>query len=131
MAGKACHVVGSTTQVGLTQVLDTHGRSRMIKHVTHISVRSVLPIFAALFFILGSISVISGVVTAALVPGPITSFSLSCPVSLSFSQVPPVWVLVLYPFLSAVVGAIAAAALSWVYNILAPRVGAVQVTLAD
>lgn len=121
----------STTRLGLASALDTHGRSRVIKHVTHISVRSVLPIFAALFFIIGSFSAISGAVTAALAPGPITSFSLSGPVSLSFSQVPPVWVLLLYPFLSAVVGAIAAAALSWLYNILTPRVGAAQVTLAD
>jgi hypothetical protein len=103
----------------------------MIKQITHISVRSVLPIFAVLFFIAGCLTVISGISTLALAPGPITSFSLSGPVNLSFSRTPPVWVFVLYPFLSAAIGAIAAAVLTWIYNFLARRMGAVRITLAD
>lgn len=97
--------------------------------VVRISVRSVLPIAAVLFLMLGLFASCVAALGVWLAPGPVTSVSLTGPIRLDFAGPPPVGVFVLYPLLSAVAGAAAASGLAWFYNLVAARVGPVRVTL--
>ena len=103
----------------------------MMKRVECISIRSVVPVSAAISFILGCFTVASTYWMASLAPGRITSFELKGPISLSFSSVPDLYVLLLYPFLSAIAGAVGAVLLAVIYNFLARFVGPVRVRLSD
>jgi len=103
----------------------------MVRTLTQVSVRSVLPVGAAIFFFLGCFSVLSSLVLAAFAPGPITSFTLGGPLDLRFTRVPPAYIFLLYPFLSAIAGALGSAILAWVYNFSARLVGPIRFTLSD
>lgn len=99
------------------------GSCPMLKWIEHVSVRSVAPVSAAIFFFLGCFSVGSTCVLAWLAPGPVTSVQLQGPVSLSFAEMPDLYILLLYPFLSPVGGALGTVVLALLYNFVARRVG--------
>lgn len=103
----------------------------MERQLIGIDIRSVVPVAAAVFFVLGAITALVAVVAAGLVPGPVTALALDGPVSLSFARMPPAYVFILYPFLSAAGGAATSALVAWLYNRLAQRVGPVRITLSD
>ena len=103
----------------------------MTRQIEHISIRSVAPISAAIFFILSCFTVASSYLLARSAPGRITSFELHGPIDLSFPGMPDLYILFLYPFLSAVVGAIGAAILAFLYNFLTRFLGPIRVRLSD
>lgn len=103
----------------------------MTKQLTRVSIRSIIPISAAAFFVVGVIAVLFSILILLFVPGPVTSFTLSGPVRLDFAGVPPVYVLLIYPFLCAVAGAIYSALAALLYNVLARLVGPVRIDLVD
>lgn len=103
----------------------------MSQKIVSISIRSVLSVAAVLFFVLGAaVSVLTALGTW-LAPGQVTSVSLNGPIGLSFTGTPSAGVFLLYPLLSAVAGAVFAAALAWLYNLVASKVGPVRVTLSQ
>lgn len=108
--------------------MERHQRS---KEITRISIRSVLPVAAALCFLLGAFASVTAALGAWLSPGQVTSLSLSGPISLSFGGIPSAGVFLMYPVLSAVAGAAAAAALAALYNLVARRVGPLRVTFSE
>lgn len=103
----------------------------MDKRLSHIAVRSVVPVAAAIHFVLGALTALALAIGVWLLPVPVTSLSFDGPVSLSFTRVPPAFVFVLFPFLSAVAGAAVSALAAWIYNALARRVGPLRITLSD
>lgn len=103
----------------------------MTKSIQRVSIGSAVRILAVIFFLLGSLTAMIGFATVALAPGPITAFTLSGPINFDFTSAPPTWILLAYPFLSAAAGALYAAILAWLYNLLAQLIGGVEITLAD
>lgn len=106
-------------------------RMSLMKQITRVSVRSAVPIGLVVFFVLGVFAAGTAAFSAWLAPGPITSVSLSGLVSLSFNRAPPAYLLLLYPVLNAVAGALFAAVLAWLYNLAAEKVGPLRVTLSE
>ena len=102
-----------------------------MKRVDSIDIRSVVPISAAIFFVLGCLAVGCALALVALAPSHVTSIQLRGPVSLSLSSSANPLVFVAYPFLTAIVGAIGVALLAWLYNVLASRVGPIRLRIED
>ena len=103
----------------------------MFHRVESVRIRSALPIGAAVHFFLGLLYVVIALVAKPLIPGPGTKITLGGPVNASFSDYPDLYVFVLWPFLSAVAGAVMWAAMAWLYNVLSRWVGPLQVSLRD
>ena len=103
----------------------------MSKAITRISIRSVLPVAAVLFFGLGVFASVTAAVSTWLAPGHVTALSLNGLISLSFDGMPSAGVFLLYPLLSAVAGTALAAAFASFYNLVARRIGPLRVTLSE
>lgn len=103
----------------------------MLRSIQSIRPLSVAPVFGALSFLAGCLAVGIVVVSAALTPGPITSSQLSGPINLSFRGMPPVWMMIAWPFITGACGALTAVVGAWLYNRIVPLTGPVQVTLAE
>ncbi len=100
------------------------------------SIRSIRPLsvalpFAALSFLGGCFALAALLLSAAIVPGPIASSNLSGPLDLSFRGMPPTALLVAWPFITAVWGAVTAVATAWIYNLIVRFTGAIRVELGD
>lgn len=94
-----------------------------------VSVTSVARMLAAIYFVLG---VFASAVTAAGVhfaSGPVTQVTLAGPVTLSFDSMPPAYVFIGYPILSALGGSLLGALVAWLYNVFAPRIGPIRLKL--
>lgn len=103
----------------------------MTRKLTRISVRSVARIAAVLHFVIGVVLAIAGAIALWLAPGPITSMSFGGPLKVGFDGAPPTVAFILSPFLSAASGAAISALLAWLYNLLVPHVGAIELTLEE
>lgn len=97
--------------------------------LTSLSVASVARMLAAIYFVLGAFA---SAVTAAgvlLATGPVTQVALAGPVTLSFDSMPPVYVFIGYPILSALGGGLLGALIAWLYNVFARRIGPIRLKL--
>ena len=103
----------------------------MLRRIQSVRPLSVAPVFGALSFLAGCLVVGILVVTAAFAPGPITSSQLAGPINLSYRGMPPVWMLVAWPFITGAWGALTAVVGAWLYNRIVPLTGPVQVDLAE
>lgn len=88
---------------------------------------------AALALVAGAFSFLSGllgatVLSLSLLFSPTaSSFKL---IGLSFSGPPPIWLLLVYPLVTAVTGAISAAIFAWIYNLLVRYTGPIRIEMS-
>lgn len=62
---------------------------------------------------------------------PVASNSFSGPLNLNFDGAMPMWLLLAYPNLTAIMGAVYFAFLTWLYNLLARWIAPISIELSE
>ena len=104
----------------------------MIREIKRVSIGSVVPIAAAAHLVMGILGIATAIISTAVVGRPAASFTMSLgPFNFSFDGAPSLSMLLIYPFIAAIAGAVYFAFFIWLYNLLARWIAPISVELSE
>lgn len=98
----------------------------MVYSLRSIRPSSVAPVLGVLYFLAGCVSIAVLLVGSAFAPGPVTTSRLGV---FTFSGMPPTALMIAWPFIAGMFGAVIGVIAAWLYNRIAGLVGPVKVEL--